>query len=111
LGSGIGLETACLFATEGAQLVLADINEAALDTALTRVRALVSNPATIIICKCDVSKETDVKACVDLAVSQFGGLDVMFNNAGIMHPKDDDAINTDEAVWYFSGEWSSGVGT
>jgi len=36
---------------------------------------------------------------VDAAEKNFGKLNVLFNNAGIMHPKDDDAVSTDEAVW------------
>ena len=48
--------------------------------------------------KTDVSKEADVKALVD-ALDSWGGLDVMFNNAGIMHAKDDDAVQTPEEIW------------
>jgi NAD(P)-dependent dehydrogenase (short-subunit alcohol dehydrogenase family) len=48
--------------------------------------------------KCDVSKEAEVKALVD-AADTWGGLDIMFNNAGIMHAQDDDAVNTPENVW------------
>jgi len=49
--------------------------------------------------KADVGKETDIKHAVDVAVKEFGRLDIMFNNAGIMHPKDDNALNTEEAIW------------
>jgi NAD(P)-dependent dehydrogenase (short-subunit alcohol dehydrogenase family) len=48
--------------------------------------------------KCDVSKESDVQALVE-TLDSWGGLDVMFNNAGIMHAQDDDAVNTPEAIW------------
>ena len=48
--------------------------------------------------KCDVSKEADVKDLVD-TLDAWGGLDIMFNNAGIMHAKDDDAVNTPEDIW------------
>lgn len=47
---------------------------------------------------CDVSKEADVKALVD-HVDLWGGVDIMFNNAGIMHADDADAIDTTEKVW------------
>ena len=39
-----------------------------------------------------------MQALVEL-VDSWGGLDVMFNNAGIMHAEDDDAVNTSEAIW------------
>ena len=38
-------------------------------------------------------------AAITLAEVSFGKLNIMFNNAGIMHPNDDDAVTTDEAVW------------
>lgn len=47
---------------------------------------------------CDVSKEADVQALVE-AVDAWGGVDIMFNNAGIMHADDADAIDTPEKIW------------
>ena len=47
---------------------------------------------------CDVSKEDQVKAVVE-SLDAWGGVDVMFNNAGIMHARDDDAVNTPEDIW------------
>lgn len=47
----------------------------------------------------DVSRAADCEAMVAAAESEFGRLDVLFNNAGIMHSDDDDAISTDEQVW------------
>jgi NAD(P)-dependent dehydrogenase (short-subunit alcohol dehydrogenase family) len=47
---------------------------------------------------CDVSKEAQIQAAVE-HLDAWGGLDVMFNNAGIMHGKDDDAVNTPEEIW------------
>lgn len=40
-----------------------------------------------------------MKSLVDHAISQFGSLHIMFNNAGIMHPDDDTAETTEERVW------------
>eukprot|EP00968_Pinguiococcus_pyrenoidosus_P028341 scaffold7780_cov267-Pinguiococcus_pyrenoidosus.AAC.4 len=47
----------------------------------------------------DVSRDKDCKAMVEEAVKSFGGLHVLFNNAGIMHPQDDDAEATPEDIW------------
>ncbi len=48
----------------------------------------------------DVSRGSDCEAMVAAAETGFGRLDVLFNNAGIMHADhDDDAVTTDEAVW------------
>jgi len=97
-GSGIGLETSILFASEGANVVLADIKQASLDTALQVIRELHPN-GSVSALKCDVGVESDVKKLVDHAVETFGRLDIMFNNAGIMHSNDGDAISTEEYVW------------
>lgn len=100
--SGIGYQTSCLFATQGCRLVLADINIQALEDLRDKIIEMIKDPAlapeTI---QCDVSVEAQVKEAVDRAVSKWGGLDIMFNNAGIMHPKDDDALTTTEAIWYY----------
>jgi len=49
--------------------------------------------------KTDVSKATDCKNMIDAAIEHYGKLDILFNNAGIMHSKDDDAVNTEEDVF------------
>jgi NAD(P)-dependent dehydrogenase (short-subunit alcohol dehydrogenase family) len=77
-GSGIGLETSLLFAKEGCNVVCADIN---LETA-TRTADLINNvigygQKRAIPVQADVSKEPQVAAAVQLAVSHFGRLDVM----------------------------------
>ena len=91
-GSGIGRETAKLFAQEGAAVVCADVNEkAAAETA-----GMIKNSISV---KADVSKAADCEAMVAAAEKKFGKLNVMFNNAGIMHAEDDDAVSTSEKVW------------
>jgi NAD(P)-dependent dehydrogenase (short-subunit alcohol dehydrogenase family) len=91
-GSGIGRASALLFSKEGASVVCVDVNEkAAAETA-----AMIKNALAV---KADVSKAADCENMVAAAEKKFGKLDVMFNNAGIMHAKDDDAVTTDEAVW------------
>jgi len=76
-GSGIGNEAARLFAAEGARVLCADIDEAAaLETA-----AEIGDSA--IGLQVDVSRAADCAAMVERAVEAFGGLDVVYANAGI----------------------------
>ncbi|KAI4518639.1 NAD(P)-binding protein [Schizophyllum commune Loenen D] len=96
--SGIGLESAVLFATEGAAVVLADVNLDAAQKGADLITQKIPCARAIAV-KTDVSKEADIKAVVDRAVKEWGRLDVMFNNAGIMHPEDDNALNTEERIW------------
>ncbi|WVR04948.1 hypothetical protein IAU60_001960 [Kwoniella sp. DSM 27419] len=97
-GGGIGLETAVQFAAEGARLIISDINLPALESAADKINARFPGAQAVAV-KCDVSKEAEIKAMVDKAVEVFGRLDVVFNNAGIMHSADDNAINTEEKIW------------
>ncbi|KAH8080859.1 hypothetical protein HD553DRAFT_332279 [Filobasidium floriforme] len=98
-GSGIGLETSLLFATEGSSLILADINLEAAERTATLIQNKFEGKIKAIAVRCDVSKEDQVEAIVKRAVDEFGRLDVMFNNAGIMHPADDNALVTEEKIW------------
>jgi len=91
-GSGIGLQTVLLFAKEGASIVAVDVNEQAAHDAAKKVK-------NAIAVKADVSKAADCERMVAAAEKQFGKLNVMFNNAGIMHGKDDDAMSTPEEIW------------
>ncbi|KAL0937095.1 short-chain dehydrogenase reductase family protein [Colletotrichum truncatum] len=95
---GIGLETSILFVKEGANVMMADISAPALDKAKAKVIQLVPSAQVDTKQVCDVSKEDQVKALVE-SVDPWGGVDVMFNNAGIMHARDDDAVNTPEEIW------------
>ena len=96
--SGIGLETTILFAREGAAVLMADISGPALAKALAKVHEILPNPPRLEIIKCDVSKESDVEAMVS-HLDSWGGVDIIFNNAGIMHADDADAIDTPEKIW------------
>ncbi|KAF9008774.1 hypothetical protein BDQ17DRAFT_1348906 [Cyathus striatus] len=100
-GSGIGLESAIIFAQEGANVVLADINLAGAEKGVEIIKSRYPNVKAIAV-KTDVGKESDVKAAIDLAVKEFGRLDVVHNinnGLGIMHPEDDNALNTEERIW------------
>ena len=75
--SGIGRATVELFAAEGAKVVIADVADPAGEELAASLGDAVVYKHT------DVSSAEDMQAVVDLAVSRFGGLDIMFNNAGI----------------------------
>jgi NAD(P)-dependent dehydrogenase (short-subunit alcohol dehydrogenase family) len=47
----------------------------------------------------DMSKDDSARDLIAAAVYRFGKLNIIFNNAGIMHPDDDNAVNTSEKVW------------
>ncbi|CAG8483478.1 12359_t:CDS:2 [Dentiscutata heterogama] len=100
-GSGIGFESAILFAREGAYVVAADINLKSAEAVIERIKE--KFPLNVlrrsVAYKVDVSKEEEVKKLVEFTLKEFGKLNIMFNNAGIMHPHDDNCLNTDEKVW------------
>src|SRR5688572_4640051 len=95
-GSGIGLATALAFAREGARIVAVDVDARAGEAAAEQVRAA---GAEARFARADVSKGVDCARMVAEAEQAFGALHVLFNNAGIMLPADDDAVSTDEATW------------
>lgn len=95
---GIGLETSILFAKEGANVLMADISASALERASAKLKQLVPSAHRVEVQVCDVSKEADIKALVE-QLDSWGGVDIMFNNAGIMHADDADAIDTPEKIW------------
>ena len=78
---------------------MADIDDSALGKALNKVKTLIPGAeGKLETLKCDVSKESDVQRMVE-HLDSWGGLDVIFNNAGIMHAADADAIDTPEKIW------------
>ena len=77
--SGIGRATAILFASEGAKAVIGDLNDSNKDETLAKI-AKIGGEAIFI--KSDVAQIDDINAMVGLAVDTYGGLDVLFNNAG-----------------------------
>jgi NAD(P)-dependent dehydrogenase (short-subunit alcohol dehydrogenase family) len=86
--SGMGLLTAQAFAEAGAAVVLADVNESALDGAADALTAKGHRALGVV---CDVSDEDQVDAMVNQTVATFGRLDMAFNNAGIQAPPTDAA--------------------
>src|SRR4051795_13490837 len=94
--SGIGRESALLFAREGAQVVVADVSDAGGAAVVAEIEA--AGGAAVYV-HADVSNAADAEGMVRAAEEHFGKLDVLFNNAGIMHSDDDNAITTEESVW------------
>lgn len=78
--SGIGRATALAFASEGADVVLVDVQK---DEALKVVRSIEELGSKAIFISCDVSKEAEVKAVFDEALTKMGRIDFAFNNAGV----------------------------
>ena len=95
-GGGIGRETALLFAAQGASIVAVDYNVGPNEEVVALINASGGNAIAV---KADVSKAADCAAMVQAAEDTYGKLNVMFNNAGISHADDDDAIATSEEVW------------
>jgi NAD(P)-dependent dehydrogenase (short-subunit alcohol dehydrogenase family) len=79
--AGMGLATAKMFAEAGAAVVLADFKQDAVKAA---AQELVAAGHKAIAVKCDVSDDGQVAAMVERTVDDFGGLDMAFNNAGVM---------------------------
>jgi NAD(P)-dependent dehydrogenase (short-subunit alcohol dehydrogenase family) len=80
-GNGIGRATALRFLDEGAAVVIADLNETTGRETI-ELAAQTGHAERICFVRGDVAQEADVQAAVDLAVSTFGRLDCIFNNAG-----------------------------
>ena len=81
-GSGFGRGIAQRFAAEGAKVVVNDLNA---ENGERTVQDIVEAGGHARFCSGDVSKDADVKRLVEFALSAFGGLDVVVNNAGTTH--------------------------
>lgn len=82
-GSGIGRSTAELFAVEGAKVVVADIDRAGAEETVAHITAAGGHAVAVVV---DVSDEGSVVDLIKTAVAEFGGLDIMVNNAGVATP-------------------------
>jgi glucose 1-dehydrogenase len=81
---GIGLAIARRFASEGARVVIADVNEEAGSRAVEEIGAL----GAVRFVRCDVGDRADVENLVASTVQAWGAVDVLVNNAGIVHAAD-----------------------
>ena len=94
--SGIGRATCILFAQEGAKVVIVDINDEGGQETLDTIQA---NSGEAIYVHANQAKAADCQKMIAQAEATFGKVNVLFNNAGISHAADDDALNTSEEVW------------
>jgi NAD(P)-dependent dehydrogenase (short-subunit alcohol dehydrogenase family) len=95
-GSGIGREASLLFSSEGAAIVVVDReDQAGRDT----VETITAAGGRAVFAHADVSRAEDCERMIATAEQTFGRLHVLFNNAGIMDSRDDDAVTTDIEVW------------
>ena len=96
-GMGMGREAAVLFAAEGAQVVVCDINKQAADETVALVEKGGGQAQAAVG---DVAVEEDVKRMVDTGVKRFGALHILYNNAGVLwKDKDRSVLETDGAQW------------
>ncbi|MCY3714916.1 MAG: glucose 1-dehydrogenase [Chloroflexi bacterium] len=95
-GSGIGWQSAQLFAQEGAAVIAVDINE---QGGRQCADAILQSGGDATYVYADVARASDCQRMIAAAEATYGKLDILFNNAGISHVDDDDAVHTSEAVW------------
>lgn len=79
-GSGIGQATAIQLAQHGAAIVVADIQRAGADETMARIADARGRASSIVV---DVAKADDIERLLAHAEDQFGGIDILFNNAGV----------------------------
>jgi NAD(P)-dependent dehydrogenase (short-subunit alcohol dehydrogenase family) len=92
--SGMGRATALLFSEEGAKVVIADINAEGGNETVSKIR---NTGGEAIFVAGDITKETEAKKIVEIALTNYGKLDILFNNAGIVFVKD--IVETGEEEW------------
>ena len=90
-GGGMGADAAVRFSEEGAQVAVADIDGAAAEKVAGEVGGLAV--------QVDVSDEASVEAMYAAATERFGGIDVLYNNAGISPADDASILDTDLDAW------------
>jgi NAD(P)-dependent dehydrogenase (short-subunit alcohol dehydrogenase family) len=94
-GSGMGLTAARLFSREGASVVIAERNE---ESGTAAAAELVREGGRAIFVRTDVRHSADAVAMVKSTIEVFGGIDILYNNAGVEVPENDDGP-ADEALW------------
>jgi NAD(P)-dependent dehydrogenase (short-subunit alcohol dehydrogenase family) len=94
--SGMGMVASRLFAAEGARVVLTDLADDAGEAVAKEIEAEGGEAAYV---HADVASESDARDMVATAVERFGGLHVLYNNAGVMLADDGSVHSTDVSIW------------
>jgi NAD(P)-dependent dehydrogenase (short-subunit alcohol dehydrogenase family) len=93
-GGGMGREAAVLFSQEGAQVCVADLDLAAAEETVGLCR-----DGSAFAVRSNVAEEADVESMLAAAAEHFGGIDVLYNNAGISPDDDASVLDTSVEAW------------
>ncbi len=96
-GSGIGRATSIRFASEGASVIVVDINHETAEETVELIKNVSKSPAIAI--KCDISNLPEVEAMSQEALSAFPRLDILINNAGIGTYSLGNVYSVSEQIW------------
>lgn len=94
--SGIGESTARLFARQGAKVLIADVQDELGQSLCNDINSKDGSSSSLFV-HCDVTKEEDVENLIDTAISKYGKLDIMYNNAGISGVAKPDIVDNTKA--------------
>ncbi len=97
--SGIGLASATRFAEEGMQVVLADIQQDALDLAVTTLQQAGHD---VIGVRTDVSKFDHIQSLADQAIATYGKVNILHNNAGVLRAGTMEELTLEDWQWVLS---------
>ncbi len=95
---GIGKETALLLLQKGLNVIISSSSQQSVDNVIQEIHdKFPSKKENVLGLKCDVTKQSDIKALVDVSVKRFGMIDILVNNAGIVYFKN--ILDTTEEEW------------
>jgi 3-oxoacyl-[acyl-carrier protein] reductase len=95
---GIGKETALLLLQKGLNVIISSSSQQSVDNVIQEIHdKFPSKKENVLGLKCNVTKQSDIKALVDVSVKRFGMIDILVNNAGIVYFKN--ILDTTEEEW------------